>query len=563
MVAAGRRALPMHRREPEQHVAGVTKSESERCDVAIVGAGPVGLMAALTLTELGVRVRVFERGPSTKRDPRAAIVWPRAAEALRAVGVIDRFEAASCRLRRAEFRVNGRYAGAMTLGGLACAHPFPLMIEQHETERLLAARLRERGVSVAWQREVVDVRLAPDGVTLDVRGDDGARERVEAAWVIGCEGSRSLVRARAGIAFEGAPRAGLECLQVNATARWSLPDDRSTGYFFVVPGRTLLACPLPSGGYRFVSFSTGVGAPRNDPPTLEEAREAVALATLDSAVTLTAVEPAWLNRARFQDRVAASLVEGRALLAGDAAHVWAPIGGHGMNAGLRGAHNLAWKLAAVIRGESPARLLDTYSHEQRAAARAVIDGITRMKTEAPSPAWMVSLLGAVFPPALRAVDRAPQVERRLTELDASHRDSPLSCALTPCDALWPGDRVPDVAVRSEGRDTTVHALLSLHRWTLLAHLDGDDDAHLATLRSLAARYRATVRVVPITASHDEARRALGPAGRVLLVRPDDHVSVVARLHDAAAVGQHLDLWLTRAGAPASRGTLHRSEAPTR
>ncbi len=532
-----------HRSETVQRLVGVT--DSERCDVAIVGAGPVGLMAALALTELGVRVRVFERGPSTKRDPRAAIVWPRAAEALRAVGVVDRFEASACKLRRAEFRVNGRYAGVMTLGGLASAHPFPLMIEQHETERLLATRLRERGVSVAWQREVVDVSLAPGSAALDVRGADGSRERVEASWVIGCEGSRSLVRASAGIAFEGAPREGLECLQVNATARWSLPDDRGTGYFFVVPGRTLLACPLPTGGYRFVSFSTGVGAPRRDPPTLEDAREAVALATLDPSVSLTAVEPSWLNRARFQDRIAASLVEGRAILAGDAAHVWAPVGGHGMNAGLRGAHNLAWKLAAVIRGESPARILTTYSHEQRAAARAVIEGITRMRTEAPSPAWLVSLLGAALPRALRAVDRAPQVERRLTELDASHRDSPLSCALTPCDALWPGDRAPDVAVRSEGRETTVHALLSLHRWTILAHLDADGEAQLAGLRALASRYRAAVRVVSITAANDDARRALGPAGRVLVVRPDDHVSVVARLHDAAAVGQHLDLWLTR------------------
>lgn len=514
------------------------------CSVLIVGAGPVGLLLALALTELGIGVRVIERSATTRHDPRAAIVWPRVAEVLASVGVIDRFEAAACPLRRAEFRVDGRYVGAMELGRLPCAHPYPLMIEQHVTERILVTRLAELGVTVEWQTEALDVTSNGAEARVTVRRAEGAQETIECGWVVGCDGARSLVRAKMGAAFEGAPRVGLECLQVNAAPRWSYPDDRATGYFFVVPKRTLLACPLPTGGYRFVCFTTGEDQ-REGPPTLEEARDAIVRATGDRDVALTPTEPRWFNRARFQDRVAEALVRGRVLLAGDAAHVWAPVGGHGMNAGMRGAHNLAWKLAAVVRGEAPGTILETYSDEQRAVAHAVIGGITRMKTEDPSPAWVVKLLGAALPYALRAVDRFPRVEGRLTELDAHHRASALSRMAVYTGRLRAGDRLPDVRVRGDRGETRAHELLSLRQWTLFVPSRAASEESMARWRRLTERYRSRVRV---EAFHAEgmAAEALDGGGRSLVVRPDAHVGLVARGDDVATVGVYLDAWLARA-----------------
>ena len=514
-------------------------------DVLILGAGPVGLTLALTLTTLGVRAVVLERGPSTKRDPRAAIVWPRVGEVLRDLGVIDRFEAAACRLQRAEFRVMGRRAGSMALGGLDCANPFPLMIEQHVTEHLLATRLAELDAPVRWRHEAVDLRLHDDRAEVDARRDDGSVVTLRAPWVVGCEGARSLVRARCAIPFEGAAREGVECVQVNAVPRWSHADDRRTGYFFIEPGRTLLACPLPGGGYRFVCFREAHGPAAQGDPSLDELREVIADAAREPRLALTATNPPWHNRARFQDRVAARLRQGRALLAGDAAHVWTPVGGHGMNAGMRGAHNLGWKLAAVVRGEAPPSLLDSYDHEQRTAARSVIDGLTRWKTEEPSPAWVVSLLGLTLPVALGAIDRFPAVERRLTELDAHHRDSPLSCALTAVRALHPGDRLPDVTLDVAGRAQRAHALLGIDRWTLLVTRgDRDTPEHVARLRRVTARYRSAIAVREVTAGGASLRALDGP-GRVVLVRPDAHVAAVARMNDAAALAGYLDAHLTR------------------
>ena len=169
-----------------------------------------------------------------------------------------------------------------------------------------------------------------------------------------------------------------------------------------------------------------------------------------------------------------------------------------------------------------------------------------MKTEDPSPAWLVGLLGAVFPHALRAVDRVPQVEARLTELDAHHRGSPLSSPYNAPGSLRAGDRLPDVPVRADGREGRLHGLLALRHWTLLAHGVADGSEDVARLRRVAERYRATVRVVAVEGVDAAATAALGGAGRAVLVRPDDHVAMVARAHDGALVAQHLDPWLTRA-----------------
>ncbi|MCZ0978837.1 FAD-dependent monooxygenase [Streptomyces diastatochromogenes] len=102
---------------------------------------------------------------------------------------------------------------------------------------------------------------------------------------------------------------------------------------------------------------------------------------------LDPTEPLWLNRARFSDRVAARLRHGRGLLAGDAAHAWAPVGGHGMNVGILGAHNLAWKLAAVHRGQAGEGLLDTYCHEQRRMAVRYVREMRFNFMELPLPRW--------------------------------------------------------------------------------------------------------------------------------------------------------------------------------
>jgi 2-polyprenyl-6-methoxyphenol hydroxylase-like FAD-dependent oxidoreductase len=494
--------------------------------VLVVGAGPVGLTLALALDRLGVRVRVVDRAAHTKHEARAAVLWPRAVEVLDDLALGRRFVEAANALHGVQVYASGRRLGALDLGHVDSAYRFPLVIEQHDTERLLVEALAERGVPVQWRTELTDLRGHDDHVEAVLRGADGRQRVVEAAWVVGCEGTRSRVRDAAGIAYEGRRRPDLQVLQINADARWRYRGDRDHGWFFLEPHASLGVFAIPGGGYRFFCFTVDPDPSVTAPPTVAGMSRLVArLARTE--VDLTPTEPHWVNRARFADRVAATLRHGRVLLAGDAAHAWAPIGGHGMNVGMRGAHNLAWKLAAVHGGQARDTLLDTYDTEQRAAARAVMAEMRFNVLELPLPTPAYWPVAALLPVALAARPVRRRVERTLSDLDMHHRDSPLSVDTAAGPGLRAGDRVPDAPVVGDGRRTTVHALLAYDRWTLLA----EPSADLAAIRRVTDRYRTPVKVTPVSADGPAAAAALGRTGTIRLVRPDRHVGLHARADD--------------------------------
>lgn len=522
--------------------------------VLVVGAGPVGLTLALALRRLAVDVRVVDRADDTKRQPRACVIWPRAAEALDALGVMPSFTRTSHALRSADVHVHGRRLGTLRLGRVSGAHPHPLVIEQHDIERLLAGRLREAGVEVEWGTEATRVCSADDHAAVDLVRADGGRETVRAGWVVGAEGTRSVVREQLGIPFEGSRRTDLQALQVNAVPHhWPHPYEADRGHFLLAPRTSVGVFPLPVGGYRFFAFVDDPDPSRTDPPSLAEMRELISRTAAVPDLELEPTDPLWLNRARFQDRVAAVLRRGRGLLVGDAAHAWAPIGGHGMNAGLRGAHNLAWKLAAVVHGGATDALLDTYSDEQRAAAHAIMGEMRWNALELPLSRAALAAFAAAAPVGL-ASDRFQQrVEFTLSDLGMHHRASPLSGA-PPArrgTRLRAGDRLPDVTVAlPDGERTVLHPLLGFDRWSLLLVQPPDAPDRLraaagAAARDAAAATGAPVRVLEVTPYGAEAERALGGDGAALLVRPDAHLGLVVPLADPATLAAHLGDYLRR------------------
>lgn len=516
--------------------------------VLIVGAGPVGLTLAIALTRLALRVRIIDKAPETKRQPRAAVIWPRAEEILDALGVISDFEEAANDLHSVEVYGRGRRLGELDVGHVTSTHPYPLVIEQHKIERLLADNLARLGVRVEWSTEATEVHPFEDRVEVILRRTDGAEETVTSAWVVGCEGTRSLVRERAGIPFEGQQRKNLQAVQVNAVPTWRYADSPTHGYFFLVPHVSLGAFPIPGGGYRFFAFTTDPDPSRKEAPTLGEMRKLIAAAARTPELELELTQPTWITRARFQDRIAATLRRGRLLLAGDAAHAWAPVGGHGMNAGIRGAHNLAWKLAAVHRGEARADLLDTYSDEQRATARAVIREMRFNVLELPLPPLGLLAVQALLPLGLSSKAVRRRIEFTLSDLGMHHRESVLSSHRGGGSRLHAGDRVPDVAVESDGMQARLHHLLSMDRWTLLLRTDRDDGGATQRLHEAVAPFKAQIRVASVALADKDAERALGWDGQdshMLLVRPDGHVGLLARADDVRSLDDYLDAFLVR------------------
>ncbi|GAA1824424.1 FAD-dependent oxidoreductase [Luedemannella flava] len=528
-----------------------------------MGAGPVGLTTAIALRRGDVRVRIVDRAPGTNREPRADVLFSRAGEALAALGVGEVIRANAYEMRTAKFYSSGRLLGTSTVGRLSTAYPRAMTIEQNEIERLLGEHLNALGAAVEWRTAVTDIHPDPDRVTVSLRLPDGTTETVTAAWVVGCDGPRSTVRERLGIAYEGRPRRNMQVVQGNVVPTWPLSDAPGHGYFFLAPYRSVIAFPTPSGGYRIFCVRDDPDPSQTQQPTLDEFRGLVADAAGIPDLQLTLTEPVWLTRARFADRVAARLRDGRVLLAGDAAHSWAPIGGHGMNIGILGAHNLAWKLIAVHRGEAADALLDTYDVEQRRLAHDVIRDMKRNVMEMLLPALAHRARAAVLRLGLPSERFQLRSEQMMSDLGRHHRHSRLSWQRSRHGGLRAGDRLPDVRVTVDasaltpalpggagvGQPVRAHELLGYDRWSVLLRASSADDAKLAELRDACAAASVPMRVLPVSPTDRDGRLLAHPED-FAVVRPDGHVGLVARLDRTDLLRDYIATFLR--GSPQPR-----------
>jgi hypothetical protein len=352
---------------------------------------------------------------------------------------------------------------------------------------------------------------------------------------------------------------------------WPLRDEPGHGYFFLAPYRSVIAFPTPSGGYRIFCVRDDPDPTHNDPPTLEELRGLVAGASGIRDLRLSLTEPVWLSRARFADRVAPALRRGRVLLAGDAAHSWAPIGGHGMNVGILGAHNLVWKLAAVHRGEAADSLLDSYDIEQRAMAHNVIRDMRRNIMEMLLPPMAHRARAALLRVGIPTNGFQRKSEWMMSDFGRHHRRSPLSWHRAGRGGLRAGDRLPDLMVLAdasrltatrpgaagatapadatapagagEPRPVRLHSLLAYDRWTVLVHAAATDARTLAALRDTCARSAAAIKVVPISDTGNGGGKPPGRPQDVLVVRPDGYLGLVARLDQPDTLRDYLATYL--------------------
>jgi 3-(3-hydroxy-phenyl)propionate hydroxylase len=321
-------------------------------EVVIAGSGPTGLMLAGELALAQVDVVILERRPNQDLESaRARGLLARTIEVLDQRGISERFVA------QGQKHEASMFTGASFANDLPTRHNYVLGLIQPHVERILAEWVRELQVPILYGEELTSFTQDDRGVDVMMRD----RKQLRAQYLVGCDGGRSLVRKTAGIEFTG----------WDATQSWLIAEAQMTAepaYGFREDARGKHAIGKAEGGFVGMALMEAQVAGEVE-PTLKDVSDAlVAVYGTDFGIH----SPRWISRFTDMTRQAASYRAGRVLLAGDAAHVHSPVGGQGLNLGMQDAVNLGWKLAQVVKGTSPERLLDTYHAERHPVGARVL-----------------------------------------------------------------------------------------------------------------------------------------------------------------------------------------------
>lgn len=518
----------------------------------------MGLTGAIELARRGVPVRVLDAGAGPSTTSKAIGIHARTLEVLQRAGVSHRLVEMGLPLHSFRFHDQRHVIAELRFAEVPSAFPFALSLGQDATERVLLDRLDETGVQVEWGARLVSLEQRPDPVRLVVE-QDGRSLEIRASWVIGCDGARSTVRRQSNIEFEGEPFpqwflvADLQVDSPVVDGPVTAGEARSrTNLFFSDHGATAVF-PLPEPGlHRLATPLPRDAVPREgseDVPAPVDLKALEHLWANRIGWPARLSNPQWISPFQFNSRLAARYRAGRVLLAGDAAHVHSPVGGQGMNTGMQDAVNLAWKLAAVLRG-APESLLDTYETERRPVAADVLND-TRRSAVLASATSPLARLGRSL--ALRTVTRLGPVRRRflsnLTMLAVSY--PPAALPGHPAGASSrshrapgrPGTRAPDGDVSPlSDKSVGLLELLAAHGHVLLSFDTGRGD-HDTGLGELLHGVRTgpdlvdDVHVVVVRRLRREDGHRAGPHGfsEVLDTSGDVHDAYGARARHVAVL----------------------------
>lgn len=562
-------------------------------EVLIAGAGPTGLVLALWLARLGIRVRIIDKNPYPAAHSRALAVQARTLEFYSQLGFANELVDGGHRVPAINLWVSGRQVAHAPFGELGhglSPFPFALIYPQDEHEPLLIRHLAALGVTVERPVELLSFTEPTDTgdpILATLRLADGTEQTCRCTFLAGCDGARSIVRQSLHIGFPGG-----EYTHLFYVADVTATGPVANGELHVALDDTdfLAIFPLDDHGrMRLVGTirdNLDSPSPTARPQTTEEPTEGKGYLTFDDVKDLlpgditspddldqllTAINaqgihvPAdessqsqfswadvskrvlnwihvdiqnihWFSTYRVHHRVAESFRHDRVFLLGDAAHIHSPVGGQGMNTGIGDAVNLSWKLAAVLRNRAPATLLDTYEPERIAFARRLVSTTDQAFTAVTSDSDLARLVRLqIVPQALPALLAShtvrPFLFRTVSQIGINYRASNLSEGHTG--KLHAGDRLPWLQLSD---NTDNFAPLTSLDWQVHVYTNAlcPDIPRLCTQRNLA------LHVFPW--QPDFAHSSLAQDA-LYLIRPDGYIAFA----DPAAKARNLASFLDTRG----------------
>src|ERR1700687_3027870 len=438
-------------------------SSIRNTDVLIVGAGPTGLVLALWLTRLGVRVRIIDKTAEPGTTSRALAVQARTLELYSQVGLADAVVERGRKIVAANLWVSGKKVTRAVFGDMGAGlSPFPyaLLFPQDEHERLLIDRLAEAGVEVERRTELLGFEDAPDCVCAALKRAERAQEACETAYIAGCDGAHSTVREALEIGFPGGVYAHLFYVaDVEASGA------AMNGEVHVGLDTTDFLAIFPLQGEARARL---IGTVREE---AEHQHENLSWNDVSKRVIdwmrIDVKRMNWFSTYRVHHRVADHFRKGCAFVLGDAAHVHSPVGGQGMNTGIGDAVNLSWKLAAVLHGRADASLLDSYEPERIAFARRLVATTDQAFTGVTSPGAIarrlrLHIVPLLLPPLFKLTTVRRFMFRTISQTGVNYRGSSLSEGRAG--TVHGGDRLPWVKTDFKGVEKDNFAPLTSLDW---------------------------------------------------------------------------------------------------
>lgn len=450
-------------------------------EILVVGAGPVGLVMASELMRHGVKCRVIDKNSQHAADSRAVGVQPRTLEVYEDMGIINQALELGRKISHINLHSNGKQLIHTQLKNLDSRYNFILNMPQSLTEPMLSSHLESYGASIERDVELTSIKQYENYAEATLIYEKERFIREPFAYIIGCDGARSICRHLMEISFPGDELASPWAV-FDTEIKWPYNSDEM---HLFLHEKGISACfPLPNNRMRVTCEL---------PPTQQKIDYPDVLAIMHERISkdLKLIGPKDLSPFIIHHRQAKMYHKGRVFLAGDAAHIHSPAGGQGMNTGIQDAYNLAWKLALVQKGFSSKDLLDSYFLERYPIAKWVLsatDRLTKMMTTKNSILVFLrnsflSLIGHIDAFKLKLPKQFSQLYLQYKHNNILYRD----CLEHHPQNVLVGYRAPDHSLKSceTKMDTRLFKLFQGTHHTLLLFLGKNPpEADLISLNEL-------------------------------------------------------------------------------
>ena len=521
------------------------QSPPDTTEVLIVGAGPTGLMMACQLAVQKVSFRIIDKNTTSLQNSGALIVQARTLEIFEQLGIAGEAISQGIIADRIDILYNEKkIAGSSikNIGRNLSQFPFLLMLEQAKTEKLLLKFLEERGYyverNIQFRRYTEDQNRISTGVIMP----DGSPRIIVSKYLIGADGSRSNVRDFLKIPFKGKtfsrPIYILDCGEIpeisSGVISFAFSRESVAGFF-----------PLRNQKWR-VDGSLPGRVKKSETITLETVTKGL---QHWNTMNFKLHDTEWFSVSHSQQKYAGTIRIGNCFLAGDAAHVNTPVGAQGMNAGIQDAHNLAWKLAFVLKQKAKPELLDSYTTERLGITKGFAlyaDVVFRVvtNTNIAISLFRTFALKIYFKRIFPKLDKKEKLRLKffkyISQIDIHYK--PALGSYKDLERLFlrgtpkPGHRLPYVDFIFENKTTNSHQILNACGFTLLVFAE----EITPEIKSISEKYKLASVLVKHLPETDSIYTSLGITNTgYYLIRPDMYIG----LRSATLETGNLNLYL--------------------